>query len=520
MSIRPSSIFNCETVEEVSPTEVQSFVVIGNTALNSFYVAKLLASFGGGLNYPIYSLTTGVDQTTNVNAIESLSYVAANARLTSRNLVVERIHNILTTTPTLTSDQFKIYQEYYFYFTGSGILSDLITAYYTPFLGPWWTSDTHSDISGFINGWTTPYPFVPGHNEDHIATNLANLLGLTKTTTVIARKPSILTTNYILVDKPQGQAMQRQIFYDVYLETKASSEVHYVNRVNNIYIEDTANGCLKNVHYSTSNSPSIPPLNNACVIWANNLYDYVHIVGSSNLEHARIKAPVFYRFVTTIPKVNPAANGLLGNDLSNKSLNGVCLSDGLTTRITFACSNPPQPGTLPNTNSTSINWNCTAYTTDDDLSTFIESDGSYVRQCATGAIGPCPCTPDQTLLIVEATSLNNRRTLQWDNLNLSVSQSLNSNIIELNTYVDFQHICEIVYQAYTGYLPDADLLPGVSCTTSGICNNIYPLDHTFNRESPQTTMLRMLSDLYSGSTFPSPNFNAQNACCASGIVIN
>lgn len=524
MSIRPSSIFNCGNVTEYDPVN-PCYVILGNSATATIYCSKLLLAFAvhPNLSAPIFLLSTGVDQTANVNAIESLSHAATNSRLVARDMVIERIHNILTSQPTLSTDQFRLFQQYYFYFSGSGPLGDLINSYYIPFLGPFWTSDSLGQISDFIKFWTIPFAIAKDSNEDHIATNLSVLLGLTKTNSVIAKKPSILMTNYIMVDQPTGQSMQRQIFYDTYLETKASTdEVTYINRVNNIFIEEiaTGNGCRKNVHYSTSNAPYTQSLNDACIIWATNLYDYVHVLGSSNVEHKKIKVPVFYRFVTTIPKVNPPANGLLGNDLSQPSLNGPCLSDSLTTRITFACNTPPQPGTLPNTsNSGSLGWNVTVYTTDDDLSTFIESDGSYVRPCVSGATGStCPCIPGQTLLIVEATSLTNARTVQWDNLNLSVSQSLNSNKIELSYYVQFQNICEIVYQAYTCFLPAADLLPGVSCTTNGICNNIYPLDHTFNRESPQTIILRMIGDLYGGSNYPNPNLNSNTSCCAPSVV--
>lgn len=520
MSIRASSIFNCTTVEAVEPAD-QCFVIIGNTSLSSLICARLIETQAAkGTSYKTYVLSTGVDQTSNVNAIESLSYVATNARLVARDMVIERIHNILTSQPVFTSTQFQLYQEYYFQFQGSGPLGDSITSYTQIGVGPWWTTDSLSEISNFIKGWTTPYAL--SQNEAHVATNLSNLLGLTLTNNVIAKKPSILTTNYMLVDQPQGQQMQRQIFYDVYLETKAVDYVTYINRVNNIFIEEnnTGGNCLKTVHYSTSNLPVTQTLNDACIIWANNLYDYVHVLGSSDIFHTKIKAPVFYRFVTTIPKLNPAANGLLGTDLSQTSLNSLCLGDGVHSRLYFTTNTPPQPGSLPNnSNSGTLSWDVTAYTTDDDLSTFIQSDGSFVRQCATGATGStCPCVPGQTLLIIEATSLNNRRTLQWDNLNLSVSQSLNSNIIEANTFLEFQHICEIVYQAYTCFLPDAELLPGVSCTTTGICNNIYPLDHTFNRESPQTIILRLLSDLYGGSTYPNPNVNSNSGCCAPGII--
>jgi hypothetical protein len=516
MSIRPTSIYNCGQVS-ATPVPTPVYVIIGNTALATIYALKLIAALevGGNVVKPgeIYILSSGTDQTSNVNAIESLSYVATNTRLILSDLVSERIHNILTSTDYIIGSVDTIYQEYYEYYYGAGPLGDSISAYYQPMIGPWFFSDAHSMIANFVKGWTIEYPFKPLGNSSIVMNRLVAQLGLHITNTVVVTRPSILNRNFIFVEEGTKNFLQRQIFYDSFLESKVPPYVHYVNRVNNIHIEPTVDNCYKNVYYSTSNAPTTVKLENACLLWANNLYSYVRILGASNIQHSKIKAPVFYRYVVAIPKVNP----ITGVDLSNPSMNDECLSDGVTSRICFCCVDPPQLGASPVSNminSSTPTWNVSVYSTDDDLGYFLPG-GQFANPCfsPTGTTR-CPCLPNQTLLIVEATSLNNRRTLSWDELNLSVSASLNSNVIELDAYLKFQLICAQVYLAYTGVPPPIDITGGLTCNTDNICTQTNPINHTFNRESPQTTVLRLLTNLYGGSNYPATNGGSSNTeCC-------
>lgn len=391
----------------------------------------------------------------------------------------------------------------------AGPLGDSITAYVNPAVGPWFTFDTHSNIQNFLKGWTHPTPL--GTNGLIVMNSLAIQLGMQITNTVIATRPSILNQNFIFVEHDNNQ-WQRQIFYSSFLESKVQPYVHYVNRVNNIHIEETANTCYKNVYYSTSNAPNTIQLKDACVLWANDMYSYVHILGASDVPHNKIKTPVFYRKVVAIPKNNP----LTKVNISDPALNAQCFGDGVTTRLTFTCNDPPQLGSMPNSNSGSLQWDVTVYTTDDDLgdSVYFSTGGQFANPCnsPTGT-ARCPCLPNQTLLVVEATSLNNRRTLAWDELNLSVSSSLNSNSIELDTYLKFELICAHVYMAYTGVPPAIDFTPGLSCNVDNICNESFPINHTNTRESPQTMVLRLLTSLYGGSTYPVLNQNSNSGCC-------
>lgn len=513
MSIRPTSIYNCGQLSVKPVVTYQNYVIIGNTSLATLYTQKLIATFEahGITNAKIYILTSGVDQTSNVNAIESLSYVATNARLILRDLEPERIHNILTSTDYLISSAERIYELYYNQYFSSGPLGDSITSYIHPMVGPWFTYDTKSNIQHFLKGWTTKLDLKS--NGFIVMNRLALQLGLRITDNIIATKPTILNTNYIFVEK-ENNNFQRQIFYSEFMESKTHDYVQYVNRVNNIYVEESNSTCYKNVYYSTTNAPNTVPLENACLLWANNLYSYVHILGASDAPYSKIKSPVFYRYVVAIPKVNPITRV----DLSNPDMNDKCLGDGVTTRLTFTCNDPPQLGTLPNMSiNGSLQWDVSVYTTDDDLgdSAYFMTGGQFANPCTspTGSTR-CPCLPNQTLLIVEATSLNNRRTLAWDELNLSVSSSLNSNSIELDTYLKFELLCAQVYLAYTGAIPEIDLT-GVSCTVNNICNESFPINHTATRESPQTLVLRMLTSLYGGSTYPVLNTQVSsiNDCC-------
>lgn len=506
MSIRPTSIYNCGQVND-APVVTPNYVIIGNTSLATIYALKLIAALEvGSVVKPgeIYILSSGVDQTSNVNAIESLSYVATNANVILRDLVSERIHNILTSTDYLIGSYDRLFEQYYELYAGSGPLGDSITSYVNLFVGPWFTYDSKSNIANFLRGWTTEYPLSA--NETIVMNRLVVQLGLHITNTVVATRPSILNKNFIFVEQ-ENEHLQRQIFYSAYLESKTPPYVHYVNRVNNIHVAPATNTCYQHVYYSTSNAPNTVTLENACILWANNLYSYVHILGASDVSHAKIKAPVFYRFVISIPKVNP----ITGVDLSNKLMNSVCLGDGVTSRLTATIADPPALGVAPNVSLTGTpTWDISIYTTDDDLAT---NPPQFNNPCIspTGTTR-CPCLPNQTLLIVEGTSLTNRRTLAWDELNLSVSTSLNSNVIELDTYLKFQLICAQVYLAYVGALPELPLT-GISCSVDNICTESFPIEHTSSRESPQTIVLRMLTSLFGGSHYPTLNSGANNDCC-------
>lgn len=508
MSIRPSSIYTCgPNTGTVIDNPV--YVIIGNTSLATIYAKKLILALDltPQIQLPeIYILSSGVDQTSNVNAIESLSYAATNSRLILRDLVSERIHNVLTSSENNNGAANRLYEEYYEYFYGSGPLGDSITNYYNPMIGPWFTYDTGSNISDFITNWTIKYSLKA--NSTIIMNRLVTFLGLHITSSVIATKPSILNQNFIFVDrKDEKHALERQIFYPTYLESKIPTGVNYINRVNNIYIEDTTSSCYKNVYYSTTNAPNTVPLKDACILWANNFYSYVRILGTSDLSYGKIKVPVFYRYVVAIPKVNLAT----GLNLNNMEMNENCVGDGITTRLTFTCVDPvPVNKNPPNLSFTGTpTWNISVYTTDEDLGGQFLQGGQYVNPCTDTT--RCPCLPNQTLLVVEGTSLTNRRLLSWDELNLSVSALLNSNSIELATYNNFQLICNYVYMAYTGF--GLINLGNQSCTTDGICIDMNPADHTFNRESPQTMVLRLISSLFGSATYPTLNNPTNKNCC-------
>jgi hypothetical protein len=122
-------------------------------------------------------------------------------------------------------------------------------------------------------------------------------------------------------------------------------------------------------------------------------------------------------------------------------------------------------------------------------------------------------------LVVEATSLLNRRTISWDNINLSVSVALNTESIELGYFNEFTNLFQQIYLAYTGALPLTPLTVQTLCDTNNLCAYNFPIEHTVERESPQTLVLRMLSDLYGGLNYPNPNNSGSQtpACCNTAI---
>jgi hypothetical protein len=281
--------------------------------------------------------------------------------------------------------------------------------------------------------------------------------------------------------------------------------------VNNIFIEETTNGCLTTVSYSTSKQPVTVVINNSCLLWATNLYSYVRIMGISDVPHRKIQVPVQYRIVYAIPKNNSSTTGV---DITNIAANGPILGDGLTTRLTFACTNVQDAGEMMNLNTPS--WNVSCYTTDTDYAN-MNPGGSFVNPCQSGT--PC-CTAGYTLLVIEAVSLLNRRTISWDGIHLSVSVALNPSEIELAYYNEFIKIFIKVYQAYVGsnVLPEIPLTVEGDCGINNICQYSFPMQSSIDRETPQVLILRLLTSLYGGSTWPDANSNNNSPSCCGTMV--
>lgn len=491
-----------------------NFVIIGDTSLATLYASKIMTAYTNTTPPNIFMLSSGNDQTTDVY-VEDLDYVKRNTSLVLKILNTERLHVILNSS-NIGNTAFnnnsvsnrQLFEEYYQYFTGAGPLGDSISAYYQPMIGPFFTNDTQGRIHNFINVSTQEYPLYA--NETIVANNLITSMHLAPTTQVVAIKPSILTVNYILVQRVARQ-LDRQIFRDEYVSLAANhngvgstNNVNIVTHVNNIFIQETTSGCLKTVSYSTSKEPVTVVINDACMIWATNLYSYVRIMGISDVAHRKIQVPVSYRIVYAINKNNP----LTGVNLSNLAANGPDLGDGLTSRLNFCTTNTVDAGESMNLSTPS--WNISVYTTDIDYAP-INSGGLFVNPCNPGS--QC-CQSGQTLLVVEGMSLLNRRTISWDNIHLSVSVALNPENIELAYFNEFSSIFQKVYTAYTGELPLTPLSIQANCALNNMCVYSFPLNHTVERESPQTLVIRMLSDLYGGTTYPNVNqFSSTPSCC-------
>jgi hypothetical protein len=484
-----------------------NFVIIGDTSLATIYATKIVASYVNTTMPQIFMLTTGNDQTTDVY-IDDLDYARRNTSLTLKILNTERLHLILNSSnigsTVFNNNNFtpgtQVFENYYQYFYGAGPLGDSIAAYYQPMVGPWFTNDTQGRIHQFVSDVTQEYPLYA--NETIVANNLITALQLTPSTNVVAIKPTILTSNYIFVQRVSRQ-LDRQLFREEYVSLSHDSNVNIVTHVNNIFVQETTNGCLRTVSYSTSKEPVTVVINNACMIWATNLYSYVRILGISETPHRKIQLPVSYRIVYAMPKVNP----LTGVDLTHLNANGPILGDGLTTRLTFACTNVADPG--ESMNSTTPTWNVTCYTTDTDYAE-INPGGAFVNPC--NPVTPC-CTPGYTLLVVEAMSLVNRRTLSWDAIHLSVSVAMNTTNIEIGYYNEFIKIFQQIYLAYTGALPETPLTVQADCGINNICGYKFPLETTLDREGPQTLVIRMISDLFGGTSFPNANASTNTPSC-------
>lgn len=473
-----------------------NIVIIGNTSLATLYATNLVNHSGNGNHPCITILSTGNDQTTDVY-VENLDYAQRNTSLILKALNSERLHNIVTSTK-FGSNSFSneigsgntLFEEFYQYYSGAGPLGDSIAAYYQPLIGPWFTTASQNLIRQFVSNYTTDFPLST--NETIVKNNIVNSLGLAETTSVIATKPSVLIKNNILVINNRN--LERQLFKDKYIDlitnVNSNSTVINVTHVNNIFLQATNLQDYYNVTYSTIKEPITIQIPNAFVIWADNLYNYAKITGISEAITKPLRIPVSYRIVYPINKNIPAT----GINLSDIGANGPDLGDGLTTRLTFTCANVGSA-------SLQTAWNVTCYTTDTDLYN-ISPGNLFINPCEPGS--DC-CTADQTLLVVEAMSLQNKRDFGWDSLNLSVSIDLNSDDTEAKFYEEFLNIFTIIYIAYTAGIPERPLTVSRSCNTDNMCIYTFPLEQTVFRETPQILVTRLISDLFGNGTYPNPN---------------
>lgn len=500
MSIRPSSRIR-SNVNAPLPADT-SYVIIGDTTLATIYANKIYETFKDNTPRPqIHMLTTGNDQITDVD-VESLDYIMRHSQTIYKTLKPELVHLVLETNEPINTSLAPgntLLDQYYYYYSGAGPLGDGISSYYNAFAGPFFTSDSRGRLDNFVKASTIQKDLTT--SEFNVMNNIASLFKLAKTNSVVATKPSILTQNYIFVFQDSTK-LERQLYLKEYVKLTNHNNVNIATHVNNIKIvPNSSSTCLSTVTYSTpkhtepSNCTSdTKTINNACVLWMNNLYSYIRIMGMNNIEHKKVAVPVFYRTIFSIPKVTPYIN------LANLDPNAYPLhiGDGLTTRLAFTCTDVAEPG--ESMNMTTPTWNITVYTTDEDFSD--PNNSGVYADVANG----------KTLLIIEGISLTNRRVFSWDSINAAVTVGLNSNEIELGRYGKFLLIAANVYQAYTGAIPALPI--GVqSVCSDGVCSDYYTLEHSSDRESPMISVMRMLTSLYGGSTWPTPNLVNSQSCC-------
>ncbi len=493
MSIHPSSIYRSQSL----PSNL-SYFVVGDTILATFYCNKLHETFQNEATPPtIYLVTSGASQMTDPY-VESLSYIYDNNAVMNKTLQPQRVHLVLENNEPVNANLSAgnvLFDQYYNFISGEGVNGDAVSAYYLPIVGPWLTSDTRSRAQTFVKNYTIQKELTS--NELIVANNLASMLGLSKSTSIVATKPTILMLNNIFVYHLHGK-WERQLFRDMYVELTNDHSINTVSHTNTFTLqEDVTNTCLYTVKYTTMRDPNtIVTVDNSCVLFMDNLYEYVKIMGISEVPHKKVQVPVFYRYIFAIPKVNNTT----GVNLSNLSLTDypLNLGDGVSLRLTFSTTDVADPGERQN--NLTPTWNVTMYCTDIDLSqsgnrsTFANTDEG------------------KTLLIVEATSLTNRRTFEWNSISQSVDVGLNRNVVELGRYGAFLLIAANCFQAITGFPPELPLTNSI-CTTEGICTQSLPLEVSSSRESPQTIVLRLLTSLYGGSTFTTAHNIDNGGCC-------
>ena len=460
MSKRPTSKKDC--IASTSSTNTYGYAIIGDTAAGTLYAKRLI---GNKVTTQISLINEGVSRT-NLDNISDTDFIAQNNKTSLHFLQHEKIHmishgdNIHQDDEDITTQQEQIIQ----FYVPSGALGDFISAYHIPRLGPWFTHSTETRAEKFFGQNTTKTPL---NSQEVIVSNyLANLWGLTSTSSFIVKKPSILNCHYTFV-VDNSDTIEREIFLDYYQLVSQESNVDYITEKNNIKFEKITTNTY-NITGTDLSLESVKP------IWKTNLYTYLRLATEGGLEPSPVQIPVFYRAVL------PISQNAGSVDLTTLGDSG----DLITTHIAFSLYD------ISSTKNSNLVWLVQCYTTTEDLSV-VDPAGKYAD---TG----------KTLLIVEAICTKNRRNASYNMTEKEIQLKYNDKTVESGYLNQFAQIVSNVNAAYTGTTIPVDSLISDSstCGPSGTCHDGNIVLDFAQRQSPLVTVIETIGQLYGKDLYP------------------
>ena len=475
MSHRPTTIVRNQCTGGQTSINAFGYCIIGDTSAAILYAKRLLAN---GVITPITILTEGIDST-NVADITNTDFSALNVNTIFHYMGLEKIHNVTPGDQENEDDpdHYDQIESIYHYARGAGPLGDVISPYYIPRPGPWFDHSTNSRLQTFFlsNCVTTNL----SNAESIIANRLRNLWSVPLTPNIIVKTPSIGSVHHVMVQGNE-EGYTRELFLNDYNIVNEASNVTMYSGFYNLAI--ARGGCtagVYNVSFTMNNDGSSKNFTLSCVrvLWKTNPYTYLRLATEAGLDPRPIHIPASYRFVTSIPiNGNTGITGITGGASLVDEIDE--FGDLITTDIPFSLPD------LNNSKNTGLTWLAHAYTTPEDVSI-------TCRQGKYSSIG-------NTLLIVEAVCVKNRRSTEYLIGQKELKQKYNNRIHERNYVTQFAKIASDVYLAYTGITLDPQLLiqDTTICSTAGQCSDADIITEYSIRESPVVTALEIGVNLY------------------------
>jgi hypothetical protein len=457
MSKRPTTKSrNDQLISNISSNK-HNYAIIGDTVSSTLYAKRLL---GNRVTTNITIINEGSDKV-NISDLTSTKFAAINTKRILHYLKGERIHMIPAGDMSAEDDDRLInsqVDQVFYYHIGSGQLGDFISAYHTPRVGPWFSESSTNRLERFLTEFTLKSPL--NNVELNIAAAIKSIWGLTSTSSIVVKNPSILNCHYEFVEEKDDNP-ERQLFLDTYHIVNQTTNIDYINEATNIKFTSDGSG-LYNITGSNFSLPNVKP------IWRTNLYSALRIAGMGGLDLPPMYLPTFYRYVSPI-----------------KQLEGVSAAGDLTTtHLTFSLSD------LANPKNSALVWLVQCYTVDEDLS-IIDQAGRYAD------IG-------KTLLIIEAICTKNKRKVTYNVGERESHVNYNSRIVENGWLQQFAQIASNINKAYTGVTVPVDtLISDVTvCGPNGTCHDGNTItDYSF-RESPMVSIMELASHMYGLDIYP------------------
>lgn len=475
MSSRPSRRSRREC-ESSSTSNTSPYVLIGDTAHVFVKARRLLKD---GVTQPIWILNEGANKINRDN-VDYPDYNAKMSRRILQDLKAEILHYIPSGnniddedghSTSVDEDEDQVVK----YYHGSGIVGDFVSAYFMPRVGPWFQQSTHSGLKKFVKEHTLKACL--SKVEEQVVDFLAQRLNVATTPNFIVKHPGIQDELFTFVENDTDDdsgGYFRQLFRNIVEYVAEAPNVRIFTQVTNIQFDPSPAGSrLYDVSFEACGSPHA--IAGAKLDWETNPYTFLRLATCGGLNPKSIRVPVVYRAVVAIQKKTAVV------DLTKAPDYG----DMVSCYVPFAL----QDFRDDENKTCSISWLGNLYTTDEDFAP-VDRNGLYAA-------------PGNTLMIVEAISLLNRRESSYNMAEGEVQVCFNSRKAERSHMKRFLHLVALCYESLTGITLDPNtIIPTESMCTAGACSDMFQVSNIIQREPPMVTSIELGNHIFGSDNYP------------------